>query len=945
MNTIKVYLADSGAVANLKKDFPLFQGQYNNKTLQVFVPTSALLSNFKVVSSTESQNDITGFIGGVAVQIGAIATLPNGKIANSEYYFMRYLQVVVEDNKEYALFERFLPSAFTTFFGITKMIINVVEGSATIENDQIVRNIGKTIVSQKVDLIVEQSSNLDNEPPQENALEDIATQITLLAQNLENKQDKVDSRLNAPLSVSAENRTVVGAINDINNRVDLNTTQIGNNTLSIEQVEQEITRLSSIVGTGEDFITTITSSSEPTQAILSNAVVQEKGRQPKGGDTIIYVQELENETDKTFKFIFNGTGWIGYEIPPLEKASNSNYGIIKGSVDTPNVMRVSIGNGQINEITILSEYGTYVGIVPYITSTNTRLSQVLNGQLAVGLSSRAIADQNGNNIADTYMTQTNGATKSFVQDYALPKTFNEVKYLTPNGYSDTIDTSASYVATKTSSNIGYTELFSATNVLENVKFQLASKNSYSNTFYIATTFGGGIKQFQFRLSTYIGISGQGDILANVENSSVIDMTSGQISKVQFGDRLNNLGESVLSLVSGDYIRQELEIFTFDSATTEITIYSTETTPSSFYLYTNSYVLTLSQGKLGELSSVNCEVASLVGTNVEIELPTGQLFTNNTLYRFALPTLIDYDNDTPIYLVNDLSEQIPIITPYDFANSTATIKEIEQLAITNGNDEIIESYAFIGYVTNINDIVKVYPIMDNLSSYASKDYVVETANSYIGREQKLGFDATLSGNIVTATLDTSIADFDLVANTGYLFNIHLPLVGNIEPSAKLVLQDKNGNTININSVFNKDITDSITIGDLYQVQEYNTEIGYTWEFYGHYAEVSNNGNVQRVIYTDTIVDTAPIRYNFDIETTSWQSYSSPSSPFNYIASVTLPVSYNEDLYDIELVNNNSEIFATFGIAGGTYDSTTKIVTILAVNKPIATTTITLKVVRL
>ena len=38
MNTIKIFLAESGRIADLRKDFPLYQGQYQNKLLNVFVP-------------------------------------------------------------------------------------------------------------------------------------------------------------------------------------------------------------------------------------------------------------------------------------------------------------------------------------------------------------------------------------------------------------------------------------------------------------------------------------------------------------------------------------------------------------------------------------------------------------------------------------------------------------------------------------------------------------------------------------------------------------------------------------------------------------------------------------------------------------------------------------------------------------------------------------------
>ena len=67
MNTIKIFLAESGRIADLRKDFPLYQGQYQNKLLNVYVPTSILAPNFSV---QESGNTIADYVSSTAVKIG-----------------------------------------------------------------------------------------------------------------------------------------------------------------------------------------------------------------------------------------------------------------------------------------------------------------------------------------------------------------------------------------------------------------------------------------------------------------------------------------------------------------------------------------------------------------------------------------------------------------------------------------------------------------------------------------------------------------------------------------------------------------------------------------------------------------------------------------------------------------------------------------------------------
>ena len=115
MNNIRIYLAESGAVADLKKDFNLYQGSYQNKLLNIYVPTSILAPDF----ITQTQNgDITGeFVAGTAVKIGMRYTARDGSIKVSRSYYLRYLKTLKYNNIEYALYERKLPKEFTPYAG------------------------------------------------------------------------------------------------------------------------------------------------------------------------------------------------------------------------------------------------------------------------------------------------------------------------------------------------------------------------------------------------------------------------------------------------------------------------------------------------------------------------------------------------------------------------------------------------------------------------------------------------------------------------------------------------------------------------------------------------------------------------------------------------------------------------------------------------------------
>ena len=48
MNTIKIKLSTSGRIAALDKNFPLYQGQFQNVLLNIIVPTEILAPNFDI---------------------------------------------------------------------------------------------------------------------------------------------------------------------------------------------------------------------------------------------------------------------------------------------------------------------------------------------------------------------------------------------------------------------------------------------------------------------------------------------------------------------------------------------------------------------------------------------------------------------------------------------------------------------------------------------------------------------------------------------------------------------------------------------------------------------------------------------------------------------------------------------------------------------------------
>lgn len=586
MNTIKIYLAESGRIADLRKDFPLYQGQFQNKLLNVFVPTSILAPSF----TSQNQNGVVlaEYVASTSVKIGMTYVSRDGSIKVSKNYYMRYLKTLTYQNVEYALYERKLPKEFTFYAGqganAPTLIANVVNIEQDTDNGT--PKVLSVITTQTCSLDVMPSTNLDNDESVEpSELENINAQINEINEILPTKQDKTDYGLNTT------NKTVVGAINENKGKIDVNTSNIELNRQGIAQNRAEIEELkTSFVGV-EDYIGQMTGSSLPTSSQLSQFVRNNTSpsREPKNADVVIFILEIPNETDKNYKYIYSQNGWNGYEIPPLETASNGTLGIIQGTYGVANYNTlVDISGGQILNIYVKDDTDTYRNTAEYLNTTMGEISDILDGTSVVGEAMKALEDGLGNNIVNTYLTKTLGATKQYVRDYSMPRQFNDVYFINSQGYSKQVPTTpASGIQfTTTSGAVGDFQLFQIQQT-NDADFELSSKNGYSNNIYVSASVDCTVS---FRLTTQCRKVGQNWITLNVELTSPKQLSADIIEKIVFGNPFAYLGENVISLTDGDVIRQTLEVVTQTSSVITFNVYSNEIYPSIFNLTSQSYVL-------------------------------------------------------------------------------------------------------------------------------------------------------------------------------------------------------------------------------------------------------------------------------------------------------------------------------------------------------------------
>lgn len=649
MNTIKIYLAESGRIAELKKDFPLYQHQFQNKLLNVFVPTSIVAPSF----TSQNNNGVTlaDYVASTSVKIGMSYTARNGTIKVSKNYYMRYLKTLTYQNVEYALYERKLPKEFTLYAGqganapiLTANVVNIQQ--ETESGEPLILSV---ITTQTCSLDVMPSTNLDiDEPIEPTELENINAQINEINEILPTKQDKIDNTL------ETTNKSVVGAINENKGKIDINTQNIETNRQNIARNRNDIDYMLENFTAVEDYIGQLAGTSLPTSEQLTAFVRANTSpsREPKNADVVIFVLQVQGGTDRNYKYIYSANGWNGYEIPPMEMASNGTLGILKGTyaIGSANDTLVDISGGEILNIYVKDNTNTYRNIREYLNTTTTNIENIISGNTSVGLALRSIADGLGNNIVNTYLTQTLGATKQYVRDYAMPREFNDVYFIATAGYLQQVPTTPeSGIQFSTTTNaVGDFQLFQVQK--ENTAdFELSSKNGYSNNVYVSANVNCRVT---FRLTTQYKKVGQDWADLNVELTSPISLTAGDIEKINFGNPFTSLGENVISLADGDLIRQTLEVVSQTSEIITFNVYSNDIYPSTFNLTSQSYVL----------SDVEQSVSRLILLGAD-----GVLEANRVVFEVQDPdSFIEFRTNQREFLINgylpivgELADTLPV----------------------------------------------------------------------------------------------------------------------------------------------------------------------------------------------------------------------------------------------------------------------------------------------
>ena len=413
---------------------------------------------------------------------------------------------------------------------------------------------------------------------------------------------------------------ISGKIDTINSTLENNANELADHETRITKNTQDIEALQESVITGIEFIGTLTGSDLPTNDELSTFVQATKGRQPRNGDMVIFIQEIPNETDKNYRYFYSANTWDYYEIPPMEKAKNGTAGIISGTYGVKDYsLLVDIVDGEIVQLYIKGADGSYKALTDYtnsIASIQEQITNIINGsqsvgnalklnskiesQLSVFSATQANNDRLGRDIPNTYPDKNSVYTKTESDNRFLSRAFGILWYLSNQGLlpAPPTEPATGIQFEKSFANAGTENLFATIDHTMLGSLQLNSGNGYELLPTLAFS-----RAVECSVKAEIQVKKSAD-----ENYTTIGIVSTNAQQFSGGENyppvtiqglkgnfsLIAVGESV-DLVAGDNLRINIYLTFENSTAVNVRLYSSESIKSSFNLATESITVIESTG--------------------------------------------------------------------------------------------------------------------------------------------------------------------------------------------------------------------------------------------------------------------------------------------------------------------------------------------------------------
>lgn len=525
------------------------------------------------------------------------------------------------ENGEYTLYEMKLPKRMTLYSG-TQSLCVVVE---TLNEDK------SKIIARSTSTNYEYSVNTAEQSDYEEVDADQTTQILSDISSLKSqKQDKTDSEINVKDGNGGTYHTVVGSLNTLSNRVDTNVSDIATRKNEINALDTRVSDLESKAVETFHFVGTYKSEKDPNESELTE-FVKSKHETLHNGDSVLWVQ-----TSAIYLCVY-ANAWTWSEITGLGKASNDRYGLVKGS-STLNASGIAIelNNGDFKDIRVKIGNGDY-SLDSWLNKLTTEIEYIEKGKVVVKESSKATYDSANNNIVETYMTKNDGATKTDMYDYALPRSFNDVYFL---NYNDMVIQNASvsserYCPVPTGQKVVAKLVY--TNSI--YQFELSRRNNISLRLYYACSNNKG-NSYKAVFTINVFAREETTQLCTITKEVTISDTS--IHALDIDSNLNILGDDIINITDKSNISVQVLVSNDLVETLELTLYSNATYPSTFQFNTDFKSISFNNGRVGEIDTIY--VKDGVGY-ISTEYNTIAQVIEDTMYNLNL-TLTDNSVDYP-----------------------------------------------------------------------------------------------------------------------------------------------------------------------------------------------------------------------------------------------------------------------------------------------------------
>ena len=318
-----------------------------------------------------------------------------------------------------------------------------IKGNA-VKNAQDISSLNNTVkdinenqlpaVRASIDIIKQVVGNKDSGLVQKVEHNSLATQVLdkglrTVKENLQTTNNKVtnlsNNKQDKAININGiTEKTVEGALQELNGKSNTNAESITDLKAADEELTTKVRNLEQSAYGGETPIGTYPSAATlPTDAQLTAFVQQEVSRTPKLGDVVLFTQVVTGGTDKSYKFMYTATGWSNYVIPTVESATNTDKGIIQGTVgDTTGNIQVSIVDGKVADI-LVKDDTTYKsiktlldGLVTKINNAQSTADNVIKKYNNVEFTLVSSTDATLTNFPCKYTANIEGVTISNVAD-------------------------------------------------------------------------------------------------------------------------------------------------------------------------------------------------------------------------------------------------------------------------------------------------------------------------------------------------------------------------------------------------------------------------------------------------------------------------------------------------------------------------------------------------